>query len=447
MLELMNKATKNEAMKPEYETKELSLGQIVPNPDNLYSMEGIDELADSILLAGRVLQNIVVTAADEDGKHMIISGHRRHLACKRLVEAGHLEFGTITALIENETDKSMRELMLIYTNSTSRILTDAEKMRQAQRATDILKNLKAEGKFDGRIREAVARMLKTTSGQLARYAAIANNLTNETLKEAFDDGRLGVSAAYEASRLSEEKQQEVANKLDAEGEVSIRDVKGEGKPPEPEGKTNGEGILMWEKPLELLDKFKTKITIYIIEKDGKYYAGSDGDCRLDGCVGWGKYPSAKYSKPYDTEQEAIDAEIKEIAERSAELHQILWKSGYLIVGEPEMVREEKTQRITMAAPMAPVQQDMSPDEPPAEEAPAEEAGETENESSQKSMKYAFQTVINELTALEESYRGAAERHTAMGGNQQGKANLSATAHLLSQIIELIKKDRKGGQGR
>lgn len=339
LLELMNKVTKNEAMKPEYEIKELSLGQIVPNPDNLYSMEGIDELADSILLAGRVLQNIVVTAADENGKHMIISGHRRHLACKRLVEAGHLEFGTITALIENETDKSMRELMLIYTNSTSRILTDAEKMRQAQRATDILKNLKAEGKFDGRIREAVARMLKTTSGQLARYAAIANNLTNETLKEAFDDGRLGVSAAYEASRLSEEKQQEVADKLDAAGEVSIRDVKGEGKP-----------------------------------------------------------------------------------------------------SEPEMVREEKTQRLTMAAPIAPVQQDMSPDEPPAEEQPAEEAGETE--SSQKSMEYAFQTVINELTALEESYRGAAERHTAMGGDQQGKANLSATAHLLSQMIELIKKIEK-----
>lgn len=96
--------------------------------------------------------------------------------------------------------------------------------------------------------------------------------------------------------------------------------------------------------------------------------------------------------------------------------------------------------------MAPVQQDMSSAEPPTEEPPAEEAGagETENESSQKSMEYAFQTVINELTALEESYRGAAERHTAMGGDQQGKANLSATAQLLSQIIELIKKI---GQGR
>lgn len=446
MMELINKATMNEAEKPRYETKELSLDEIVPNPGNLYSVDDIDDLADSILLTGRVLQNIVVTAADETGKHMIISGHRRYLACKKLVADGHSQFDTITALIENETDKSMRELMLIYTNSTSRILTDAEKMRQAQRATDILKNLKAEGKFDGRIRDAVARMLKTTSGQLARYAAIANNLTNETLKEAFDDGRLGVSAAYEASRLPEEKQQEVANKLDAAGEVSIRDVKGEGKPSEPEVKTNGEGIPMREKSLELLDKFKTKITMHIIENDGRFYAGSSGDCRLDGYAGWGNYPSAKYSKPYDTEQEAIDAEIKEIAERSDELRQVLWKSGYLIVGEPEIVQEEKTRQLVEAAPMAPVQQDMSSAEPPAEEPPAEEAGagETENESSQKSMEYAFQTVINELTALEESYRGAAERHTAMGGDQQGKANLSATAQLLSQIIELIKKI---GQGR
>ena len=155
MMALMNEATKNEANKPKYENKNLPIEQIIPNPVNLYSMEGIDELADSILLAGRVLQNIVVKAADENGKYMIISGHRRHEACKKLVAAGHGEFGTIPALIENEADENLRELMLIYTNSTSRELTDAEKMRQAQRATEILKQLKAEGKFTDKIRVTV----------------------------------------------------------------------------------------------------------------------------------------------------------------------------------------------------------------------------------------------------------------------------------------------------
>ena len=224
MMALMNTASQSEAAKPKYELKTLPIDVIIPNPANHYSMAGIDELADSILIAGRVLQNIVVKAADADGRYMIISGHRRHLACQKLVADGHAEFANIAALVENEADENMRELMLIYTNSTARQLTDAEKMRQAQRATDILKQVKAEGKLDAPIRETVARMLNTTSGQLARYAAIANNLTNPQLKEAFEQEKIGVSVAYDSSRLSDEGQSEIADKLNTAGTVTIRDV-------------------------------------------------------------------------------------------------------------------------------------------------------------------------------------------------------------------------------
>ena len=223
MMALMNSASQGEA-KPKYEAKTLPIDAIIPNPANHYSMAGIDELADSILMAGRVLQNIVVKAADADGRYMIISGHRRHLACQKLVAEGHAEFREIAALVENEADENMRELMLIYTNSTARQLTDAEKMRQAQRATDILKQIKAEGKMDAPIRETVARMLNTTSGQLARYAAIANNLTNSDLKEAFEQEKIGVSVAYDSSRLSDEGQSEIADKLHTAGAITIRDV-------------------------------------------------------------------------------------------------------------------------------------------------------------------------------------------------------------------------------
>ena len=223
MMALMNSASQGTA-KPKYEAKTLPIDAIIPNPANHYSMAGIDELADSILMAGRVLQNIVVKAADADGRYMIISGHRRHLACQKLVAEGHAEFREIAALVENEADECMRELMLIYTNSTARELTDAEKMRQAQRATDILKQIKAEGKLQAPLRETVARMLGTASGQIARYAAIANNLTNKDLQEAFEEERIGVSTAYESSRLSDEGQAEIADKLHAAGTVTLRDV-------------------------------------------------------------------------------------------------------------------------------------------------------------------------------------------------------------------------------
>ncbi|WP_315452182.1 ParB N-terminal domain-containing protein [uncultured Selenomonas sp.] len=223
MMALMNSASQGMA-KPKYEAKTLPIDAIITNPANHYSMARIDELADSILMAGRVLQNIVVKAADADGRYMIISGHRRHLACQKLVAEGHAEFREIAALVENEADECMRELMLIYTNSTARELTDAEKMRQAQRATDILKQIKAEGKLQAPLRETVARMLGTASGQIARYAAIANNLTNKDLQEAFEEERIGVSTAYESSRLSDEGQAEIADKLHAAGTVTLRDV-------------------------------------------------------------------------------------------------------------------------------------------------------------------------------------------------------------------------------
>ena len=445
MMALMNEATKSEANKPKYESKVLPIEEIIPNPANYYSMEGIDELADSILLAGRVLQNIVVKAADSEGKYMIISGHRRHEACKKLVAAGHTEFGTIPALIENEADENLRELMLIYTNSTSRILTDAEKMRQAQRATELLKNLKAEGKFTDKIRETVARMLNTTGAQLARYSAIANNLTNPELKTAFDDGRLGVSAAYEASGLSENGQKQIAEKLQEKGAVNIQDVKEVKEQEKPtEVKTNSEGIPMKEVKLNLLKKFHAGVTIYTIEHEGKFYVNSDVWFESGG---WSSYPVTYRDKSYNSEQEAIEAEIKAIAETYEELHWVLWESGYYIVGDPNELKAEE--------PPASVEDDAQPEEEPPiedeeettesiegeEETPADEAKieeePSEEEIKDKARTYAFETVLNELTALHENYAGAAERHIAMGGNKQGAENLKATAEYLQNLIDCI----------
>ncbi|MBR3458106.1 MAG: ParB N-terminal domain-containing protein [Selenomonadaceae bacterium] len=496
MMKLMNEVTKGEAKKPKYEAAELPIEKIIPNPGNLYSMEGIDELADSILLAGRVLQNIVVKAADSQGQYMIISGHRRIAACKKLVEGGHAEFGTVPALIENEADENLRELMLIYTNATARILTDAEKMRQAQRATEILKNLKAEGKFEGRIRDAVARMLDTTGAQLARYAAIANNLTNPELKEAFEGGRLGVSAAYEASGLSDKGQEAIADKLADGGAVSIQDVKEAKEQEKPaEVKTNHEGIPMKETKLDLLKKFKAKITILTIEKDGKFYASSEVWYKTDG---WGSYPFTERSTPYDTEQEAVEAEIRDIAYRNEELHRVLWESGYHIVDDPAAEQEEAqppteskveaavakwesqgidaltdcekcklTTRCEDCCRTCPpekncnVRQCEMESKKEKEQIAREQAGhnasitarakntepeteplaeETKKEPSVSPEVYALTTILNELTALEESYRGAAERHFAINGDERGRENLIMTAKFLKRLISKTEID-------
>ena len=227
LMGLMNQASKTEAGAPKYELKRLNINELYPDPQNktVYSVENIEELADAIELAGGVLHNLVVRAADETGKYMIISGERRWTACKLLANEKRMEqYAEVNCLIENEHDEDMLDLMLMLTNSTARQLTDAEKMRQAERMTDILNRMKEQQGLEGRVRDIVGKMLQMSSGQLARYHAIAKNLQNEDLRQAFRDGRLKVSAAYEASQLSEEGQQKVADKLQEEGTVSLNHV-------------------------------------------------------------------------------------------------------------------------------------------------------------------------------------------------------------------------------
>ena len=435
MMALMNTASQSEAAKPPYELKTLPIDVIIPNPANHYSMAGIDELADSILIAGRVLQNIVVKAADADGRYMIISGHRRHLACQKLVADGHAEFANIAALVENEANENMRELMLIYTNSTARQLTDAEKMRQAQRATDILKQIKADGKLDAPIRETVARMLNTTSGQLARYAAIANNLTNPQLKEAFEQEKIGVSVAYDSSRLSDEGQSEIADKLHTEGAVTIRDVeevKERETPKQERTEIHTQGTDPTEKvreiELDIKKKFKTQVIIRILECDGRFYSSDNVRYQTGG---WGSYPQLGYSKPYHTEQEAIDAAIKRAAAQKKEVHIALWESGYTAAGNPAEKEPHHAD-----APPAQAQMEQRPSGNTAEQKkPADFPY-----AAQSPEAYAIMAVYGELKALRESYQGAAQRAIAVADNTRGAANFTAAAEYVEMLMEIVAQE-------
>ena len=168
------------------------------------------------------MHNLVVREADKDGRYQIISGERRWTACKHLVEQGKEQYGEVGCIIEHVHDEDMLQLMLVLANSTARQLTDAEKMRQAEALTAVLTRMRKEGKVQGRVRELVGKMLKTTSGQLARYHAIQANLQGG-LRDRFERGEVGVSVAYEASKLDKAGQDAVAEKAETQP-VTLKDV-------------------------------------------------------------------------------------------------------------------------------------------------------------------------------------------------------------------------------
>lgn len=221
---LMSDASRQASERPKYEAVRLPISKLYPDPANakIYSIESIEELADSIELAGGVMHNLVVREPDEDGRCQIISGERRWTACKHLVEQGKEQYGEVGCLIEHVHDEDVLQLMLVLANSTARQLSDAEKMRQAEALTAVLTRMRKEGKVQGRVRELVGKMLKTTSGQLARYHAIQANLQGG-LRDRFERGEVGVSVAYEASKLDKAGQDAVAEKAETQP-VTLKDV-------------------------------------------------------------------------------------------------------------------------------------------------------------------------------------------------------------------------------
>ena len=221
---LMSDASRQASERPKYEAVRLPISKLYPDPANakIYSVASIEELADSIELAGGVLHNLVVREPDKDGRYQIISGERRWTACKYLVEQGHEQYREVGCLIEHERDEDTLQLMLVLANSTARQLTDAEKMRQAEALTAVLTRMRKEGKVQGRVRDLAGKMLKTTSGQLARYHAIQANLQGG-LRDRFERGEVGVSVAYEASKL-DKAGQDAIDKQAEQGAVTLKDV-------------------------------------------------------------------------------------------------------------------------------------------------------------------------------------------------------------------------------
>lgn len=200
----------------------LNVRDLVPSKDNFYSVENIAELKTSIEMFG-VLQNLTVKPLDS-GKYEIISGHRRHKACMELVAEGKTEFEYIPCGIQAEQDEIKERILLIMTNSTARELSDWEKMKQAEELRKNFEVLKKREGLPGRVRDLVAEALNTSPTQIARLSAIDNNLTPE-FKEEFKEGKIGTSAAYELSGMSEEQQKQAYSDYQEKGGVSASEVK------------------------------------------------------------------------------------------------------------------------------------------------------------------------------------------------------------------------------
>lgn len=187
---------------PEREQIEyIDLDRIDPDPENFYSLDGLNELAGNIELVG--LQQPLRVRDGERGHVTIVSGHRRRAAIMLIRAGGSDMFKDGVPCIREKAAElpEMQELKLIFGNAQTRVMSAAEMSRQAVKTRDLLARLRDQGyAFPGRTRELVASVLQTSDSRVGRLTAIREKLVPELLKY-FDGDRLGETVAY---RLSQE---------------------------------------------------------------------------------------------------------------------------------------------------------------------------------------------------------------------------------------------------
>ena len=195
---------------------------LIPSKGNFYGVEDVEDLKQSIELMG-ILQPLLVTPQQNDGKRRIVAGHRRRLAVLQLVEEGKDQFRYVPILEREEKNAILDRLALIMANRF-REKTDWEKMKEAIETEDLVIKLKETMNIQGRTRDLLAEIIETSPAQAGRYKAIYNNLAPELMAE-FKANRIGVSVIYEVSGMSEDSQRQAAELFRENGILTLADVK------------------------------------------------------------------------------------------------------------------------------------------------------------------------------------------------------------------------------
>lgn len=166
-------------------------------------------MATGLLMDG--LQQPLVVGRVE-GAYWLISGHRRIAGIEILLSEGHEEFQNVPCRYKDMAKTEFRVALLVG-NTFNRRMTDYDLMMQAQEWKEVLTQAKKEGllKLDKgkRIRDYVAGIVGESVGKIGTLEAINHNAVPE-VKEQFQNGNMGITAAGYAATLPEEQQKEVA---------------------------------------------------------------------------------------------------------------------------------------------------------------------------------------------------------------------------------------------
>ena len=218
---------------------------LVPNPKNaFYSTDNIEELAAMIDLTQRIEPLIVKPHPDEEGKFMILSGHRRRLAQLYRLEHGTTNDPRVPTIVREVVNPlegvitlhEMEILNIVFPNKGSRRnLSPTEEAAEILYIKPIIRKIydqqKASGEVTGKFRTFFASVLGISETTLQRKESIGK--LSDAAKEAVEDGRMTATAAAELSSLSADAQDDALAVIDEEGmRPTVQAIKDQKRPQE-----------------------------------------------------------------------------------------------------------------------------------------------------------------------------------------------------------------------
>ena len=172
----------------------IPLEKLLPDPDNFYSMAGIEELAANIETAGLQQPLRVYINQDSPDCYTILSGHRRNAALQLLAKDDPEKWAMVPCIVERDNVPiEARKLRLLLANRDTRKLTSADLDRQASDMENYTVALKEQGySFPGRLSDYVAQCLGSSKTKLNRLKIIREGLIPEWRK-MWEDGKISDS--------------------------------------------------------------------------------------------------------------------------------------------------------------------------------------------------------------------------------------------------------------
>ena len=211
--------------------QQIPVDHLVTNEKNFYGLRDIDELAGMIAVSNYV-EPLVVTPMHNSDNFLLIAGHRRLAAWKKLLEDGTVTEHTLPCVVKtfqhlafDEEDGSKKEFSeedaafyyLILSNMGQRKeRTVQEQLQEIQSLRPLANAIYAEKLQEGTVKGSFRRFFANEFLNMGE-SSLQRKLTLEKLSQkvlsAVDDGVISETAATQLASLSVEEQDQYIDEI------------------------------------------------------------------------------------------------------------------------------------------------------------------------------------------------------------------------------------------